>query len=324
MDYSTHMQDFIQDKKIQIPQLLLYYTFHFLKRANLLIPLTLLISTIKVLTTFNSTRELVALQVSGIKIKRLLRPFFSLALICTLFNYANTQFFLPTSLNFIDRFYKAHLSYHYRNADKEPIHIVHLTDDSKLIYQAYDSAKETLFDVIWLRSTDDIWKMKFLKADPTNPLGEFTDHLQRSPQGLLVKTESYPSFLFKDLKWKKEQLNMGLVPIDNHSITSLLLMLQEKKGAKAEIITRLTFKCLMPLLPFLAVIACVPFCIRYARGLPLFFIYLIAVFGFLAFFAMMNAAIILGENNTIPSFWAIFIPFAFFFGAFSWKFSKIR
>src|SRR5579862_6484093 len=76
LDYSMHMQDFIADKRIQIPHLLVYYFFHLIKRADLLIPLSLLISTLKVLFALNHLGELIALQTSGISRKKILRPFF--------------------------------------------------------------------------------------------------------------------------------------------------------------------------------------------------------------------------------------------------------
>src|SRR5579862_8822250 len=71
LDYSLHMQDFLVDKKIHFSHLLIYYSYQFIKRADMLIPLALLIATLKVLFTINARGELVALQASGIPTKRI-------------------------------------------------------------------------------------------------------------------------------------------------------------------------------------------------------------------------------------------------------------
>src|SRR5215468_3334694 len=97
IDYSMHMQDFFADKRIQIIHITVYYFFHFVKRADLLIPLALLIATLKVLFSLNARGELIALQSSGLPRKKILRPFFIIAVMCTLFNLASAEFLLPSS-----------------------------------------------------------------------------------------------------------------------------------------------------------------------------------------------------------------------------------
>src|SRR5262245_50908672 len=76
IDYSTHIQDFVHGKNLPVLKILQYYLFQFVKRADILIPLALLISTIKVLCQLNIYRELVAFQSAGIAQKKLLRPLF--------------------------------------------------------------------------------------------------------------------------------------------------------------------------------------------------------------------------------------------------------
>jgi lipopolysaccharide export system permease protein len=326
MDYSTHMQDFIKDKRIEISHLLLYYTFHFLKRAPLLIPLALLISTIKVLTTLNTNHELVALQASGIKLKRLLRPFFLVGIVCCLFNFINMEFFFPSSMNYIDYFREAHFKHTYKEERKERISVLQLEDGSKLLYQYYEPSKKAFFDVLWLRSADDFWRIKYLAADPQKPQGEFAEHLQRNKEGLIEKKESYPTRLFSEIKWEPGQISIGLIPVENRSLSFLISQLKQNSRAyhPEEVITQISFKSLMPLLSLIVIMAAAPFCVRYSRGLPLFFIYLIALFGFLGFYALMNSAVILGENNTKDPFWVIFTPFALCAGAFGWKFARTK
>lgn len=70
------MQNFMQDTRVTFSHIFLYYLFEFIKRADLLIPLAVLITTIKVLFALNIKGELVALRASGLSLKVILRPFF--------------------------------------------------------------------------------------------------------------------------------------------------------------------------------------------------------------------------------------------------------
>ena len=328
LDYSLHMQDFIKDKQIQFVDIFIYYYHQFIKRAALLIPLTLLITTIKLLTTFNERRELVALQTAGISSKRLLRPFFIVALGCTLFSFANIQFLLPASLRYADQFHANHFRHSFYGERKEPMHVLTLKDNSKLVYQKYDAMKDVFFDVIWIRSADDIWRIKTLKADPKKPQGKYVDHLTRNGQGIIEKNGSYESYIFEEVRWNPSAMQQGSIPFENRKWTDLYHLLREKRNTpsyeKSEILTQVLFKSVMPVLPILCVIAVAPVCIRYARRLPLFFLYAFSLFAFLAFYAFMDAATILGENHLVTPFTAILVPFFSLSSFFMWKFLKMR
>jgi lipopolysaccharide export system permease protein len=326
MDYSTHMQDFIKDKEIQLANLCLYYVYQFIKRADLLIPLALLVSTIKVLSTLNANRELVALRVAGLKLHRLMRPFFILAAAGTLFNLAAAEFFLPVSLSYIDKFNHAHFRHSHRGHRREPIHVIHLKDNSKLIYQSYDESKNVFFDLFWVRSSDDIWRIKSLDPNPHQPKGQFIDHLKRNEDGIFEKTESFENRVFKEIKWDPDRPPKGFVPMENRSISDLCRLLFHKKTTtsyeKAQVATQLYFKLIISLLPFLVVLGAAPFCIPYSRGLPVFLIYAVALFGYITFFTGMDAMTILGGNQVLSPFLAIFAPFALCTFLASWKFTK--
>jgi lipopolysaccharide export system permease protein len=328
IDYSIHMQDFIKDKKIQIADLLIYYGVQFIKRANLLIPLALLIASIKVLSSFNMRRELVALQTAGISTKTLTRPFFLIATFCSCFSLLSSEFLLPKALNFADQFHNAHFRHAASGNRRERMHVLTLKDNSKLVYQTYNSAKNAFFDVIWIRSADDIWRIKYLRADSANPVGEYADHLQRNAQGEIEKVGSFDTLVFDEIKWRRNAENIGHIPIENRKISELYRMLFQKKTASSyeisEVLTQFCFKLLLPSLSFLCVIAIAPFCVRYSRGLKLFFLYSFGLFGFIAFYALLDAAVIIGENHVVSPIAAILFPFAASFAFFSWKFGEMK
>lgn len=77
IDYSIHMKTFA---KAPFHVMISYYLCHFVKRADLILPFALLLSTTKVLTTLNINNELVAMLASGSSLRSLMRPFMALAL----------------------------------------------------------------------------------------------------------------------------------------------------------------------------------------------------------------------------------------------------
>jgi lipopolysaccharide export system permease protein len=298
----------------------------FIKRAELLIPLAVLIASIKQLLCMLGSGELVALQASGISLKKIARPFLLLCGLCTLFSYSSFEYFLPSSLNFLDRFRETHFKHAHRGSRTEPVHALYLKDGSRIIYQAEDREKNQFFDVFWIRSSDDIWRMQTLSCDPNRPLGTFVDHIQRDQRGNLIKTESFETHTFPLFKRQPDLAGKGYVPIENRKISELTHLLTGSKRATAverpQILSHLLFKLVMPLFPFLSVIAIFPYCVRYSRMIPAFLIYALAIFCFIAFSTLIDAGVILGENNIISPFAAILGPFLICSMGFGWKFAK--
>lgn len=314
IDYSLHMQDFIVDKRIQISHIITYYIFQFIKRANLLVPLALLISTLKVLLAMNHRGELIALQASGLSRKKILRPFFFLGFLCVLFNLVSSEFFLPSSLNHLDNFREKHFKHSRRGNRKEPVHVLPLKDRSKIVYQTEDKEGKLYRDVFWIQSVDDIWRMSALSSDPQNPVGYFVDHMKRNAHGNFEKTESFDQYRFDKFRWQADPTGKGYTPIENRRLSELRRMLMQKTKTTAyeypQILTHFLFKITMPFLALLVIAAGTPFCLRHSRNLPVFFIYAFALFGFIAFFALMDATVILGENLVVSPYAAVLLPFS--------------
>lgn len=326
IDYSLHMQDFIADKGIQISHLANYYLFQFVKRADLLVPLALLIATLKVLFSMNTRGELIALQSSGVAARKILRPFFYLGFLCVIFNLVSSEFLLPASLNFLDLFREKHFKHSHRGQRKEPIHVLPLKDKSKIIYQTEDKEKGHFQDVFWVRSVDEIWRMQSLSSDPENPIGNYVDHLKRNSEGNFEKVESFDHYRFAKFKWQPDPTGKGFVPLENRKISELLRLLMQKTKTTAyeypQVLTHFLFKIAMPFLSLLVIIAGAPLCLKYSRNLPVFFTYAIALFGFIAFFAFMDAAVILGETLVVSPYIAILLPFFLCWSIFGFKFRK--
>jgi len=329
LDYSSHMQDFLKSKQLHFRDFIFYYGTLFIKRSDLLIPLGLLIASIKVLTTLNSHRELLALQVAGLNFKKLTKPFFLVAACCTLFNLFSTEFILPQSLSYLDNFHNHHFKDTNRShrvfVKKEKLHVIALKDRSKAIYQYFDKEKEAYFDLIWIRTPDDLWRIKYLQTEGSYPIGHYADHFIRNKEGFFEKESSYIQKTFTDLPWAEKSLDTSFTPYENRKVSELWRIAQRSTTTayeKIEIMTHFYFKIVMPFLPLLVVIASTPFCICYSRTQLMFFIYAFALFGFITFYLLMNASVILGENNLFPPLIAICAPFTICTLCFSWKFIK--
>lgn len=326
IDYSLHVQDFIVDKQIQIKHVTTYYIFQFIKRSSLLLPLALLVATLKVLLTMNARGELVALGSCGISRRKILRPFFLLGVLCTLFNLASNEFFLPSSLNHLDNFREKHFKHSRRGNRKEPVHVLPLKDRSKIIYQTEDKEKKLYLDVFWIRSSDEIWRINSLSTDPQNPVGHFVDKLERNSLGNFEKIESFKSYRFDKFRWQPDPTGKGHIPLENRSLSELTRLMVQKDRTTAyeypQALTHLLFKAASSFLSLLVIAAGAPFCLRHSRNLPLFSIYAIALFGFIAFFAMMDAAVIMGENQVVSPFIAILAPLALCGAAFGLHYRK--
>lgn len=322
IDYSLHMQDFMQDTRITFFHIFLYYLFEFIKRADLLIPLAVLITTIKVLFALNIKGELVALRASGLSLKVILRPFFYLAIALALFNYISNEWILPSSLTFVDRFQEQHWKPSSKNSH---LYTLSLSDQSKLIYHSKDTQKKLLTDVFWVRNVDEIWHMKSLCYDIKQPIGFFVDQLKRNGKGHFERVESFEKYAFGLFsKGLLENYKIS-TSLENQKISILFKDLVQKRLSPYEYPTALSYfllKVTMPLLSLLVVLAIAPFCISHRRCFPVFLTYALALFGFIAFFTLLDAAIILSENETISAFYAILFPFCICFSLFSYRYFK--
>jgi lipopolysaccharide export system permease protein len=168
--------------------------------------------------------------------------------------------------------------------------------------------------------------MKYLQANPKTPIGEYVDHIVRNKEGFFEKAESYEKCLLPSLKWESHQFNKKQTSVKHQKISQLAYLLW-KPGSqsfhlKGEIKTHFFHKLFMPLLPLLAFFAISPFCVRYSRNIPIFLIYGLSIFGFVVFFTLVNALVILGENQIIPPFLAMGLPFLVGFIISSQKFYR--
>lgn len=324
IDYSTHAASF-KHYHFSLLDILNFYAFEFVTRMDVLIPFAFLIACIKTLCSLNKHNEIVALMASGIKLKRLLFPFIAFGLFLMALIYFNSEVFQPMSAK-----YNTKLD-HARSKSKQKKHFsiqqIILEDNSSFIFREYDSEIKEFFDAYWVRSLDDIYRINRLSPYTVEPIGYAVDRLQRNPEGFLIAAEFFSVKTFPNMHFNKEQLLKSVDQPETQSLTELYKKIpsheNELSEKEAYLKTTFYYKLAMPWLCLLAIVASAPFCIRFSRTLPVFFIYAMSIFGLVTFYLIMEATVVLGERQMVDPGVAVGVPFLSFFAFFGWRFLRL-
>lgn len=327
IDYSSHMSTFAH--KIHIPwlEIVRYYLFVFAGKSEILLPIALLIATVHTICTLNAHHELFAFMASGFPLKVLMRPFIIFGLFCVLLMYANEQFLLPEALKKLRRIEDVTKHQKHHNNKALSVHHVLLEDGSLLIFQNYDAIQKRFFDVYWIESFDSIYRIKYLSPNLSTPLGFFVDHLVRAANGELKREETYGELAFPSMKFNPELLQSTILDPDILSISDISRKILEipsiTNEKESKILTAFYWKITIPWLCLLAIMAPIPFCVRFSRHFPFFLIYVCSLFGLIAFYMLMDAFQVIAKRQVISPAWAILGPFFIIFCYFGWRFKKM-
>lgn len=325
IDYASHTGTFHhQSIKLTWSALAYYYGAEFVKRLDILLPFGLLIATVKTLCMLNVRHELVALLASGISLQRLLRPFFMVGLLAVAVVYLNSQFLLPFALGELKRFNTKQALKHSASSRYPEVHQLTLEDGTSLLFHHYDGDTKQFFDAYWIRSVDEIYRMKILDPHSKYPTGQHVDFIKRNSDGQLRVAESFASKDLDTMRFSKQGLTETITPPEELSISELWKKLPssydnltEKESQKLTIFFR---KLIMPWLCLLAVIGPASLCVRFTRRLPVFFIYAGSIFSLVAVYLVMNAATVLGERQVLEPVVAMWPPFILFAGICLWRY----
>jgi lipopolysaccharide export system permease protein len=333
IDYSSRSGSFHhQHLQFRWLEIVTYYAFEFVKKSEVLIPFAILIATIRTLCSLNTHNELIALMSSGISLKMLMRPFLLAGLFFTCLMYLNTEFLQPIALKKLKRIEDSRSKAKRKeNKTAAAQHII-LEDNSTLIFQNYDTAQNRFFDTYWVRNIDEIYRIKYLYPYPEGvsevPVGYFIDHLMRNPDGELIADASFKTKTFPEIHFNQKTLFETITLPEELAVSELwgkvpnkLDTINEKDSQAA---TELYRKLFLPWLCLLAVIGPAPFCLRYTRFLPVFFIYACSIFGLVAIYLTIDAAVLLGKRQIVSPFMALAPLSIAFTSYFGWKFLKIR
>lgn len=305
VDLSAHGIRFFS--KTTISAVIFYYLNTFSTLLDLFFSLTFLLATLRVLFDLNGNREIVALQVAGISQKKLLFPFFFFAIVLGTISYINCQWLIP---------YSAEQSSHFKTAYKSKkkqknakLYTIALEDQSELVYKSFHPDKKQLSDVFWIRTPTDIWHMKTFLINSLE--GEYVSHLERNSSFQFEKTESFPKRNFIELLLGSDLVLDRFIPYETRPLSSLLAQALARPADARIVFSHLYYKLLSPLIPLIVLIGIGPFAIRYSRIKPTFLIASLSIFCLLGLKTILDGMLILGENQVLPSYIAIFSPIAF-------------
>lgn len=328
IDYASHTGSFHR-QHAQWLEMVIYYSCEFVKRLEVLLPFSLLIATIRTLTNLNVHHELIALMSSGMSLQTLLRPFIIVGFSATCLVYFNSEFLLPTALRELKHIdaNRAHKKMKY-NKQAGVQHLV-LEDQSTLLFEHYDPTAQKFLDAYWVRNIDDLYRIKALAMHANGtPIGYFVDHLSRNANGDLVVVESLPTMAFHEMSFNKQALFETITPPEEMSFSALWeklpssMQIFSEKDAQA--LSVFYHKLIMPWLCLFAVMGPAPFCVQISRHLPRFYIYAINLFGLVAIYLFMSAALLLGKRQALPPIWALWSPFALSSAAILYRYVRVR
>jgi lipopolysaccharide export system permease protein len=326
IDYSSNGNQYTSNG-CGIFTLTTYYLLVFLKHIDILLPFALLLATIKTLCMLNSNNEIVAMLASGVRLRRLLRPFAVVGMTAVVLMYINFELLIPSTLYKVKLIESAHEGENPRKNGSTSLQSFTLYDGSFVLYQNYDSLKEHFFDVFWIRSLDEIFRIKYLYPDPNFTVGRFVDHFVRSDSGQLERLDSQETQMLSEMNFDDELLFQTLRLAEDLSISQLWSRLPENHAKpndkEAQALTWFYLRLLTPWLCFFSVVAPAPFCIRFTRQLRPFLIYAMSIFVMIGIHSVISASTVLSQSQVISPAIAILTPVSCIFAYFLYKFLRI-
>lgn len=340
VDYSTHTKVFSQGE-VRFFEVFCYYLCQSAKNADFFIPVALLIAVIKVLTTLNHSNELTALLASGLSLRRLLRPLWFFGLVSVFFLYFNFQYIQPFAFSYIHRFEQVVFQ---KRATAHAVKTLPLSDQTLLIYQEYFPEQKRLYDLFWYQDHDALYRMKYLDLTGEIPIGEEVEVIKRV-EGQLHRVGLSTTHPFPELHIEESMLAPELpssswwvrffpsLHIDKRTFIQQddphsypLSLLWSHRNAPENYVdtsTMFCYKVTIPWLSLLVICAPVPFCVRFGRHLPIFWIYVFCLSGIALFFTLTNASVILGEGHILSPWYSISLPLLGLLGYFGRRYAKL-
>jgi lipopolysaccharide export system permease protein len=326
IDFSYHGSKLFVSSKGSFFSIFQYYLNNFFVNLKIFLPLTFMLSMIKTLSDMNVHNELIALKTSGVTSFQIFFPFLILAILFSSISYVNLEKFYPNALIFKDTFKEKHLKTHNKNKKASLPNVIYLDNSSRLIYQKYNSEKKELFDVFLIKSSSDVWHIKYLDTSIFPMKGKYVDKFIKE-KNKFIKKESFDEHIFDDITFDMEEINQIFMPYETKSISALFKHKFYKKipfnKEKAEISTQFYNKLFSPLIFLIIAISIFPSLLRFSRNISIFFIIFFSIFGFVLFYTLVDSATILSENSVLTPFICTSFPFAITFIIFFRKFLKI-
>lgn len=323
IDYSSRSSAF----HLKGIELAIYYYHLFIRRLEVLIPFALLVAAIRVFCQANTRYELSALMASGISLKRACVPVVVVGALATAGLYLTNEFLLPDSMHTLQRIEELHSVKNQKRQEHPVVHRVALPDGSQFLYRSYDLVGERFQDIFWIRTFDDVYRIKSLRPQENPTVGVQVEHFQRNAKGEMILVEAAKSLVLADLHFDPKTLDDVLISPGDRSLTALWKNLppsgQTLTMEQAQVASAFYRKMVMPWLGLLTCLAPCSFCVRFRRPVPVFFLYC----GFLAVLVLaylwLSAGSILAQSQVLPPTWTLVAPMAAGLCYVSWRWCRL-
>ena len=324
IDYSTRMHDFSKNPSLSVINIGFYYSQVFIKRLDIILPLAFMISLLKVMLDMNKKRESIALFTSGLKKTTFLKPMLICACLVFTFLFLSFEYLTPKALINVESFENKYFLKQTSSRSISP-QFLRLAPEGIIIYALFDPKTNQYQDVFYLLSNHEIWKMESLSLHDL-AIGRDAEHFILNQQGQFALTEHLPQVVFNDLHIAYDSAALNFLTIECGSFSFLITSLKKishfDKNLSAKITSQIFYKIAVLFLPFLITMVCACFGLVFSRKLPIFMIYAMSIFGMIGYFLMMDAAIILGESQILPTYLALFSPSCLIFSLFLPRFIR--
>ncbi len=322
IDYTSRLSSL----GLSFTELVVMYGCILVRRIEILAPFALLVAGIKVLSQANVRNELVALRSCGVPLQKLLRPLVTVGLTFTLLMYLNLQFIVPIAQRQISEIEEAYSDRLKRVSN--PVQGLPMSDGQHLVYREYDLITQKFHHVFWVKSMDDVYRMRALSPFQTPPVGELIQRLQRDIEGNLVLTHTIDRAELPEMIFDRQELQETLTPPDDRSLSQLWkrMPIGTKHMTHEQRLVRAAFyrKLAIPLLCLIVLLFPAPASTAFRRPLKVFFIYCGAMIGLVALYLAFNAAYTIGQGQSLSPFWTLFVPMLAILGIGQWRFWRIQ
>ena len=329
IDYSSktamHYQHGIQ---FQLKEILLYYFYKLSLELKVLLPFSALIASIKVFSELEHHGELTALLTSGVKAKRLIRPFLIIGLLLSLFSLINEQQIVPEANLYLTKMVAIKKREGKKKKNQVRIGSIPLEkSDERLVYSFFEPTHSRFYDAVWIRSFDEIYRMKYLYPFENPPRAQDVEIIKRNDQDEMIIADNYTE-LQLPIQFEPELLSKTLIQPEELSISELYKKLPDSYFCESEkecqILTVLLLKTLLPWFSLACIIAPLPTLFFYKRNKQIYVIYAIFCFLFFFFYLLVEASSVLAKKQVLSPLIAMGIPFGVLFGFAFFRYLKLR
>lgn len=326
IDYASHTGTFHQNHiRFNPREFFVYYGGELIQKIDVILPFGILVATIRVLTALNAHNELVALLTAGVPVTRLLRPFVIIGLLGVMILYLSEEIFSPWLISSARAIGEKHAGDQSTKLENPAAHRVLLEDGTLLLFQTFNRLDQRFYDVWWIPSINELWRIKILDLVPS-VVGREVEHFKRDDTLAIASTGRSAERAFPEIRFNQKRLLESLTRPEDLSLSELATKLQAEVSSEKEARIETAFwrKLFMPWLALFAVIGPAPLCLVFSRNLNIFFIYAISMFSLVFIYIFLNASTTLAYRQIFSPLLSLLVPFSAFSLLLLWRWQKIK